>query len=478
MRNYANRMNNYGRLRLHPRNMNYYRYSNHRNMNYRYRNQRNMNNFKYSNYGNMNDFRYRFNNQPHINNLYTIDRRHHGQRENPYKIIRNNRTQTSDVSDVKNVLVINELQTRIGKLETKINKIIDQLAEYNKHKEPRKPIEIASCDRNDIYQKPIEVTHKMYAELSSSLNVGQKGEMNEQDLSILHPSKDNENIIFKYNDEDLPFIQNTSQTKVSITDNPVIKDSSTPQLEANSNGLITVANVFSSPDLKTDKEQVLNKSQNDCYYNLRKDIKKDESDDNEIIENLKVQEELQKLAKEFQDIPVFMLNVVRTLFENVKADKVFIKFYPKQLHLNKFINDILECCNGFGKSIISHRELQSQQQIAPKFKHLYKYLCSDALPASKDLVRQIITLSEEMCLLDGILCHFRTDKLTSKLEIRPVIPTSQLALRLIHNLHSSKSANHLAITSTYNILNSKYYIKNLFNLIKMYVKGRDSCNFA
>ena len=126
-------------------------------------------------------------------------------------------------------------------------------------------------------------------------------QLNEQDIPLLDSTKDNENIIFKYNDEDLPITQNTFKTTVSITDNPVIKDSSTPQLEltseANSNGLIKVADAFSRLVLKAGKEQVLNKSQNDCYSNLRKDIKKDESDKNEIIENdEKVLIELEKLA--------------------------------------------------------------------------------------------------------------------------------------------------------------------------------------
>ena len=296
-------------------------------------------------------------------------------------------------------------------------------------------------------------------------------------------------------------------------------------VKANSNGLIKVADAFSRLDLKTNKEhveynphivqpiaypskfleyipdehseQVLNTSQNDCYYNLRKDIKKperygieeydddddDESEEDEIEgeaikkEKHKEESELEKLAKQFQNVPEYMINPARSLFENVNANKVSIKFYPKQLHLNKFLNDILECCNDFGESIISHKELQSEQRISPVYRDLYRYLYLDVLPASRNLIRQVITLSEEICLLDNILCHVRTNKLTNKLQIRPVIPSSQLALRLIHHLHSSKTANHLAITSTYKILNSKYYIKNLIHLIKIYVKGCVSCNF-
>ena len=57
-----------------------------------------------------------------------------------------------------------------------------------------------------------------------------------------------------------------------------------------------------------------------------------------------------------------------------------------------------------------------------------------------------------------------------------MIPTSELAFRLINEYHASKLLNHTAITSTYKILNDKYYIKNLLSLITDFVKGCVHCN--
>ena len=57
-----------------------------------------------------------------------------------------------------------------------------------------------------------------------------------------------------------------------------------------------------------------------------------------------------------------------------------------------------------------------------------------------------------------------------------MIPTSELAFRLINEYHASKLLNHTAITSTYKIWNNKYYIKNLLSLITDFVKGCVPCN--
>ena len=87
-------------------------------------------------------------------------------------------------------------------------------------------------------------------------------------------------------------------------------------------------------------------------------------------------------------------------------------------------------------------------------------------------------MSQEFTLVDEILCHVSFHKHTDELRLRPVIPNNQLALRLINSVHMSKLYNHIAINSTYKILNAKYYIKNLLELIRRYIKSCIICEMA
>ena len=254
------------------------------------------------------------------------------------------------------------------------------------------------------------------------------------------------------------------------------------------------------------EEIVLKTSDDNCYYNLRKEIKKpqrygnliedeeSEYEDEEIEEleqeignenknssdeeNKEKLTEIQKLAIE-TEVPEYMVTPQRKLFEGVNTpDKVIFKNFPRQLDLNQFLNDVLQCCNEFDSSCIQKHELISSQRDSILYRDLYRFLKLDVLPSNRNLVRQVLTMAENITLVSDILCWVGLDKKTNNLTIRPVIPNNQLALKLINDVHCSKALNHVAVTSTYKILNSKYYIKNLLHLIKIYVRGCIECNLS
>ena len=264
------------------------------------------------------------------------------------------------------------------------------------------------------------------------------------------------------------------------------------------------------------EEIVLNTSNDNCYYNLRKEVRKpvrygyndesdseSETDEPETQKTNKIEELDREIGKEALesdnevmvrsndnnkaiewadidkqiDIPEYMRKPQRKLFESTKADEILIRFYPKQIHLNRFINDILACCNEFGTSPISKDELIAEQKGAIFYRDLYRYLKYNAYPSNRNLLRQVLTVAERTCLIENILCDIKVDQ-NQRILIRPIIVSDQMALKLINSLHSSKTMNHIAILSSYKILNAKYCIKNLMNLINIYVKGCIECNLS
>ena len=261
-----------------------------------------------------------------------------------------------------------------------------------------------------------------------------------------------------------------------------------------------------------DDEEVLicaDDMDNLCHYNLRARVNKpdrygidntgadEESDseestdkqDEEPAEDEEQEEESDEVSMknsvepaeftgldENSQIPEYMINPERQLFQSVNPQNVLIKHFPKQLDLNRFINDVLGCCRFYDNEPLTKEVLINAQKEHVLFRHIYRYLKLNVLPSNRNLCRQVLTMAEEYTLVDEMLCHVSFDKFTDKVKIRPVIPNSELAFRLINEYHASKLLNHTAITSTYKILNNKYYIKNLLSLITDFVKGCIPCN--
>ena len=134
--------------------------------------------------------------------------------------------------------------------------------------------------------------------------------------------------------------------------------------------------------------------------------------------------------------------------------------------------------NNFNDEPILKHELINAQRESPIFRDLYRYLKLDTLPTNRNLIRQVLATSEEFVMVDRTLFHISLDKLTGRLKARLVIPNPDLALRIIDKYHSSKLINHMAITSLYKILNNKYYIKNLLQIITDYVKSCVECSIS
>ena len=264
------------------------------------------------------------------------------------------------------------------------------------------------------------------------------------------------------------------------------------------------------PQVGDEQVLVLNNAEDACYYNLRKDIRKpqrygeqvdqdedqeSESDESDVeINELEAsnenevgsvkgkdkeqeQTEIEKLV-ESTDIPKYMIQPRGKLFEGAKVENVILKNFPRQLDMNKFINSVLACCNTFGVAPLRRHEIICAQKQAVLYRDVIRFLKFDQLPANRELVKQVLAMSQEFSLVDEILCHVSFDNKTGKLRVRPVIPDNQLALRLIDQSHSSALLNHIAVNSTYNILNAKYYIKNLLELTRRYVKACVQCRWG
>ena len=241
-----------------------------------------------------------------------------------------------------------------------------------------------------------------------------------------------------------------------------------------------------------------------CLYNLRKNTKppvrfRDEDSDsdsnsetekdeiappnpsNKVIKETEEQTKTNK-KQEFKpneiDIPAYLTNPPKRLFEEISQDEVIIRHVPKQLQINKFLNEILECARQFTSEPIGKQELIGQQKDSRDWRDIYKFLKWHTLPPSKLACRKTMALAEEYALIDEVLCHIRYQGTNKELQVRIVIPNDDLAIRLINAYHTSKLINHLAVSALYKILNAKYMIKNLLPLLTTVTSACIECELS
>ena len=175
------------------------------------------------------------------------------------------------------------------------------------------------------------------------------------------------------------------------------------------------------------------------------------------------------------DIPEFMIQPERQLFENPNKDQIIIKHYPKQIDMNAFLNDIMSVNSFYERQPLQKHELIAAQRDSVGYRDIYNYLKWNTLPSSRKHSSITMQNSQNFCLIQDILCHISYDKSTSKYRVRVVIPNEELGLHVIHYFHTSKLINHMATSSLYNIINAKYYIRNAFDLVRKYVSSCYEC---
>ena len=119
------------------------------------------------------------------------------------------------------------------------------------------------------------------------------------------------------------------------------------------------------------------------------------------------------------------------------------------------------------------KEIQARYLYNPYFKELYLYLSQNRLPSSKSAIRKLETLSEKYVLLDSLLFRISPEKETAVLAI-PETCTD----KIITLYHKSLFAGHQGVTKTYLTIGDKFFIPNLIQYLRSYIKGCHICQLS
>ena len=101
------------------------------------------------------------------------------------------------------------------------------------------------------------------------------------------------------------------------------------------------------------------------------------------------------------------------------------------------------------------------------------YLSQNKLLSSKGAIRKIETLSERYILLDSLLFKLNIEKEKAVLAVPEVCVDQMIAL-----YHSSLFAGHQGVVKAYLTMSDKFFIPDLMQYLRSYIKGCHICQLS
>ena len=118
-------------------------------------------------------------------------------------------------------------------------------------------------------------------------------------------------------------------------------------------------------------------------------------------------------------------------------------------------------------------EIQAGYLHSPYFKDIYQYLLQNKLPSSKLAIKKLEALSERYVLLDSLLFRIYPEKETAVLAIPEACADKMIIL-----YEKSLFAGHQGVIKTYLTISDKFFIPNLINYLRSYIKDCHICQLS
>ena len=148
---------------------------------------------------------------------------------------------------------------------------------------------------------------------------------------------------------------------------------------------------------------------------------------------------------------------------------------PKQADIDKILKVIQrKVLKGIHLSVMV-KEIQAGYLSSSYFKDIYLYLAQNRSPSSKAAIRKVEMLSEKYILLDSLLFKVMS---TPEKEMAVLAIPETCVDNIISLYHSSLSAGHQCVIKTYLTVSNKYFIPNLIDYLRSYIKGCHICQLT
>ena len=161
------------------------------------------------------------------------------------------------------------------------------------------------------------------------------------------------------------------------------------------------------------------------------------------------------------------------LIDLVNTERIVQKYLPKQADIDRILKVIQRKVLKGTHLPLTIKEIQAGYLNSSYFKDLYLYLSQNKLPSSKGAMCKIEILSERYILLDSLLFKLNLEKEKAVLAIPEVCVDQIIAL-----YHSSLFAGHQGVIKTYLTMSDKFFIPDLMQYLRSYIKGCHICQLS
>ena len=149
------------------------------------------------------------------------------------------------------------------------------------------------------------------------------------------------------------------------------------------------------------------------------------------------------------------------------------KYLPKQTDIDKILKVIQRIVLKGTHLPVEMKEEQAGYLQSSYFKDIYLYQSQNKLPSSRVAIRRIETLAERYVLLDSLLFKIMPEKEAAVLAV-----SETCVDRIITLYHSSLFVEHQGVIKTYLTISDKFFIPNLINYLRSYIKGCHLCQLS
>ena len=170
--------------------------------------------------------------------------------------------------------------------------------------------------------------------------------------------------------------------------------------------------------------------------------------------------------KHFKDQTNKFFQEPRVLGYLINKENFVHKYLPKEMDIDKILKMIQRKVLKGTHLPIEIKEIQAGYLCSPYFKDLYLYLSKNKLPSSKPAIRKIETLAEKYVLLDSLLFRISSEKETTVLAV-----LETCADKIITLYHKNLFIGHQGVIKTYLTISDKFFIPNLIQYLRSYMKG-------
>ena len=179
-----------------------------------------------------------------------------------------------------------------------------------------------------------------------------------------------------------------------------------------------------------------------------------------------ISETIQRLDKSFFQNP-------KELEDLIDKGNLIHRFLPKQTDIDKILQIIQWKVLKGTHLPVEVKEIQAGYLHSPYFKDIYQYLLQNKLPSSKLAIKKLEALSEKYVLLDSLLFRICPEKETAVLAIPEMCVD-----KIITQYHKSLFAGHQGVIKTYLTISNTFFIPNLTQYLRSYIKGCHICQLS